>query len=224
LSAASASVDTAPHSEAAAVSAAAEADLGVIPVRPSILDLRAVRATVDIAAHLGWQAAFVLNSCPAGCGVAEAAIVMEARKALVAYGLPVAPQTIVQRAALAHALIDGLAVHEFAPEGKAASEMRGLWHWLKDTMRNGEGWQPDDRACGAARIRSGEPASPAAEPTAPVGPAAARRLQGAVVEALGVRLGRPLGSVPQGSIGRGGSPTAPSRQIPAMQKKGWPPG
>ena len=50
------------------------------------------------------------------------------------YGLPVVPVAIHQRADLAHALIDGRAVSEFAPTGKATRELRQLWRWAKENM------------------------------------------------------------------------------------------
>ena len=50
-----------------------------------------------------------------------------ARRALADYGTPVSPASIGLRAALAHALVDGRAVNEFDPAGKAALEMTKLW-------------------------------------------------------------------------------------------------
>ena len=77
----------------------------------------------------GSPAAILLNAVPPGRGVAEASVTTEARRALAAYGLPVVPTAVGQRAALAHALNDGRAVTEFEPDGKAAEELRGLWRW-----------------------------------------------------------------------------------------------
>ena len=126
-------IDTAPHSEAAAVTAARLADLVLIPTRPGILDLRAIGATVGIVQGVKAKAAIVLNSCPPsrGLGVAEAGIVGEARQGLEDYGLPVAPVAITQRAALSHALIDGRAVVEYEPDGKASRELGKLWQWIE---------------------------------------------------------------------------------------------
>ena len=125
-------VDTAPHAAEDARSVAALVDLVVIPSRPAILDLRAIRATVDIAGKAAARAVVVLNACPAGRSVAEASIVTEARQALTAYGLPLAPVAVTQRAAFSYALNDGRAVSEFEPDGKAADELRKLWEWLRD--------------------------------------------------------------------------------------------
>jgi len=123
-------IDTAPHANADATAAARAADLALIPCRPSILDLRAIGATVDLVRAVGRPAAIVLNSAPASRGYGDAGIAAEARRGLLAYGLPVAPVAITQRAALSHALIDGRAVTEFEPTGKAAGELRALWRWI----------------------------------------------------------------------------------------------
>jgi chromosome partitioning protein len=120
-------VDTAPHAEATAAEAARAADVVVIPSRPSVLDLEAIGATVDIVRAVRRPASIILNACPTRSPVIE-----QARAALGAYELPVCPTPIIQRVALAYALIDGRAVSEFEPEGKAAEEIRGTWKWISN--------------------------------------------------------------------------------------------
>jgi chromosome partitioning protein len=128
-------VDTAPHAAEEARIVAGLVDLVVIPTRAAILDLRAIRATVEIVRRAKAKAIVVLNAVPAGRGVAEASIVTEARRALAAYGLPLAPVVVTQRAALSHALNDGRAVTEFEPDGKASAELQTLWSWLNVQAR-----------------------------------------------------------------------------------------
>jgi chromosome partitioning protein len=118
-------VDTAPHAEAMAAEAARAADVVIIPSRPSILDLEAIGATVDIVRAVRRPAAIVLNACPARSPVIE-----QARTALEAYELALCPTPVMQRVALAYALIDGRAVTEFEPDGKAAEEIRDSWKWI----------------------------------------------------------------------------------------------
>jgi len=124
-------VDTRPSVERDASEVARLADLALIPTRPAILDLRAIGATVDVVKAARRPAAIVLNSCPPARGIGEASLTAEARRGLRAYGLPVSPTAITQRAALAHALIDGQAVTEFEPDGKAAAEVRKVWEWAR---------------------------------------------------------------------------------------------
>ena len=128
-------IDTAPHAADEARIVAGLVDLVVIPTRAAILDLRAIRATVEIVRRAKARSVVVLNAVPAGRGVAEASIVTEARRALAAYGLPLAPAVVTQRAALSHALNDGRAVTEFEPDGKASAELQTLWSWLDDQAR-----------------------------------------------------------------------------------------
>jgi chromosome partitioning protein len=120
-------IDTRPSAGADAAAAAGLADLVLIPTRPAIFDLKAIGATVDIVASAKIPAFIVLNGTPASRGFGEASTTADARRALADYGLPVAPVSIGLRAALAHALVDGRAVNEFDPAGKAAVEMTNLW-------------------------------------------------------------------------------------------------
>ncbi len=78
-------IDTAPHSESAALAAAREADLILIPCRPAILDLRAISQTVDLARIAGKHAAIVLNAVPA-----RGPLTNEAIEAVASYGVGVA--------------------------------------------------------------------------------------------------------------------------------------
>jgi chromosome partitioning protein len=127
-------IDTRPSVERDTAEVAKLADFILIPTRPSILDLRAIGATTEVVKLAKKPAAVLLNSCPAGRGIFESSLTAEARKGLAAYGLPVVPVSITQRAALAHALIDGQAVTEFEPKGKAAHELRQLWKFTEDKL------------------------------------------------------------------------------------------
>ncbi len=72
------------------------ADVIVVPTRPAILDLRAILETLNIVKG-SKKAHAVLNACPAPRGAVEAPAATDARKALKAFGVPVAPTTISQR-------------------------------------------------------------------------------------------------------------------------------
>jgi len=124
-------LDTAPHSSHEAATAVTLADLVLIASRPAILDLEAIGESVKIVKRQQAHAAVVLNACPPPHVFGETAIVREAREALAAYGLPVSPVSVSQRAAFSHALIDGHAVTEFESRGKAAAEIRRLWDWIE---------------------------------------------------------------------------------------------
>lgn len=125
-------VDTRPSVERDTVDVARLSGFALIPTRPSILDLRAIGATVDAVKATRRPAGIVLNACPPPRVFSDAALTVEARQGLLGYGLPVAPVAVTQRVALTHALIDGRAVTEFEPAGKAANELRRLWRWLEE--------------------------------------------------------------------------------------------
>ena len=124
-------LDTAPHSSHDAAAAAELADLVLIVSRPAILDLEAIGESVKIVKQQGCRSAIILNACPPPHRGGETAIVREAREALGVYGLPVSPVSVSQRAAFSHALIDGHAVTEYENSGKAATEIRSLYDWIK---------------------------------------------------------------------------------------------
>lgn len=124
-------VDTRPSAEDDALEAAKAADLVLIVLKPTILDLRAVAATVDTVKAAGASAVFVINQAPAGRNGAEASIVQEAIDALAGYGLPVCPVVLHNRASYHAALIDGRAVIEAEPSGKAAQEIDALWAFVE---------------------------------------------------------------------------------------------
>lgn len=115
-----------PHAEAPALGAARASDLVLVPCRPGILDIRAIGATVDIAALAGKRPAVVLNAVPARGGIAA-----DARAAILrAYPCDVAPCWFGHRAAFGHSLVQGMSATEYEPSGKAADEVRALWRWV----------------------------------------------------------------------------------------------
>lgn len=124
-------VDTRPSAEADALEAATVADLGLLVVKPSILDLRAVAGTVETVKRTKTPAVILMNQAPPARGEVEAGITQEARSALEGYGLPVLPVILHARAAYHAALIDGRAVNELEPHGKATAEIATLWRLLE---------------------------------------------------------------------------------------------
>lgn len=120
-------IDTAPHSESAALLAARLADIVVIPCRPSILDLRAIRSTADLVNSANRRAVVVLNACPTIGKMAD-----RAQKAVegMGLGLEVAPQRVGHRALFVHCATDGRVACELDATSKAAEEIRKLHDWL----------------------------------------------------------------------------------------------
>jgi chromosome partitioning protein len=117
-------IDTAPHSESAALAAARAADLILIPCRPAIFDLKAISTTVDLAKLAGKPACVVFNAVQPRGSLAD-----EASTAVESYQIEIAPVRIAQRAAYVHALTVGQVAQEYEPEGKAAEEIKHLYKW-----------------------------------------------------------------------------------------------
>ena len=122
-------IDTAPHSESAAIAAARAADLVLIPCRPAILDLRAISNTVDLVKLAGTPAAVVLNSVPPRGSLAD-----EAAEAIAGYDVPLVPVRITQRAGFVHSLTLGRSIQEYEPSGKGAQEIQQLYLWVCSTV------------------------------------------------------------------------------------------
>ena len=123
-------LDTAPHSSEVALAAAEAADLVLIPCRAGILDLRAIGATARLAKIAGKPAHVVLNSMPPRANN----VIADAREAVTVHGLDVAPVTIQQRVAYAHALTAGQTAQEYDPDGKASEEITELYAWLRTVL------------------------------------------------------------------------------------------
>lgn len=118
-------IDSAPHSESAALAAARAADFIIIPCRPALLDIRAIKNTIDIASLAGTPVAVVLN-----CIQARGSLANEAQEAIESYGAPLSPVRITHRAAFIHSITASQGVQEYEPKGKAAQEMADLFKWI----------------------------------------------------------------------------------------------
>jgi len=116
-------IDTAPHSETAALAAAKTADLILIPCRPSYIDLKAIATSVDLAQIAKRPALFVLSCVRPG----DKSLPDQAEQGLGVYKIPVAPVRISQRAAFVHSLTAGQTVQEYEPDGAATKEITALF-------------------------------------------------------------------------------------------------
>jgi chromosome partitioning protein len=118
-------IDTAPHSENAALKAARNADLILIPCRACLLDLKAISTTVELVRLAGKipVSVFVINSIRPG----DKSLPDGAEKALDQHGIPTAAVRISQRVAFVHSLTAGQTVTEYEPDGEAAKEIRQLF-------------------------------------------------------------------------------------------------
>ena len=124
-------VDTAPHSDSAALEAARTADLVLIPCRPAILDLEAITNTLAFLRTTGTPVLVVLNAIAATGQDAR-----QAEEALSAHQVETCPVRLGRRVAFARSLVTGQAAQEFEPDGKAAREVRKLHTFVRARLQD----------------------------------------------------------------------------------------
>ena len=127
-------IDTRASSIEDSLDAAKAAQLTLLVVRPSPLDLRAIRKTVEALKPLGRPATFVLNQAPSRRVDREPAIVGAAVELLLGYGLPLAPVALRSRSVYQTAFAQGLSPQETEPDGRAAAELKSLWAHVSERL------------------------------------------------------------------------------------------
>jgi chromosome partitioning protein len=119
-------IDTAAGAVEDVGMAVALADLCLLVVRPTLLDLAAAVRTVDITRRLRKPTLAVVNQAPVPRGGVEAPIVKRALRALDFMRLTTAPTLLRSRIIYQTALETGRSVEE-ADDAAAAGEIRALW-------------------------------------------------------------------------------------------------
>jgi len=114
-------IDSPPHAETEARIAIRAADLVVVPVQPSPMDLWATRPTLELAAAEKTPALLIFNRVLPRANLTEA---MEAEAERL--GAKIARARLGNRVAFAAALAEGRAVGETQPRGRAAQEIAAL--------------------------------------------------------------------------------------------------
>jgi chromosome partitioning protein len=121
-------VDTAGRSNEASRSVIQQADLVVMPVKPSASDLWALTATVEACKAAGRPFTFVVNQAVRG-----ASLTVQAVSALSEHGV-VAPVVIHNRVGYAAAMGLGQTIQEMEPKGPGAAEIASLWEFVQKRM------------------------------------------------------------------------------------------
>jgi chromosome partitioning protein len=127
-------IDTRASSIEDSLDAAKAAQLTLVVVRPTAIDLHAIRKTIEALKPLGRPAAFVLNQAPSRRVDREPAIVGAAVELLLDYGLALAPVALRSRGIYQTAFAQGLSPQELDPEGLAAGELRALWEHVSERL------------------------------------------------------------------------------------------
>ncbi len=122
-------IDSPPHAETEAKIAMRSADLVIVPLQPSPMDLWATGKTVEQVAGQGSRGLLVLNRVPARAKIAE-----EMTKATQTMGAELAHARLGNRVAFAAAMLAGKGVTEAASSSRAAEETRALAREILDAV------------------------------------------------------------------------------------------
>ncbi|HUG62625.1 MAG TPA: ParA family partition ATPase [Methylomirabilota bacterium] len=114
-------VDTPPKSDLEARHAIEAADLVIVPVQPTAVDLWATRPTLEMVNRGGPPALLVINRVPPR-GASSAEIIA----AIAELGAPAAATRLGNRVAFAASMGEGATATETAPGSKAAEESYAL--------------------------------------------------------------------------------------------------
>jgi chromosome partitioning protein len=121
-------IDTQPSNSEAPLQAAQASDYCLIITRPNQFDLDAIGSSLNIAKMAEKPSFVVINQAQPQAKVDDIMELIQTRTETI-------PVIIRSRADFAHAPTVGQGVLEFAPDGKAAEEIRVLFSWLENHCR-----------------------------------------------------------------------------------------
>jgi chromosome partitioning protein len=122
-------IDSPPHAETEARQAVRAADLVLVPLQPSPLDLWATQPTLNLALSEQRQARVVLNRV-----ASRGKLLDTLKREIDRASMPAATASLGNRSAFAHAMSEGLGVTEWEPRGVAADEIRALGDELRKLL------------------------------------------------------------------------------------------
>jgi chromosome partitioning protein len=128
-------IDTPPNKSSLVAEAIRLATLVVIPARPGVFDLAAVEDTIALCRELRKPYAVVINAAPPKRSDAEAAMVSEARDALLRQAVPVWSGQITHRSDFSLALGSGEGAKEYDAQSLAAAEIGQLWSAIERSVK-----------------------------------------------------------------------------------------
>jgi chromosome partitioning protein len=132
-------VDTPPTVSALVTEAIRAATLVVIPTRPTVFDLTAVRETIDLCRSARKPYAVVVNSAPVKREDQESPVVTQAREGLAKLHVPLWGGQITQRTNFSMSLAAGEGAREYDADSPAAAEIARLWAAITKSVQAIEG-------------------------------------------------------------------------------------
>jgi chromosome partitioning protein len=127
-------IDTPANVSASVVEAIRAARLVIIPCRPGLLDIDAVRETIDFSRRLGTPYAVVLNGAPPRREDTESPVVTAARECLAELKVPVWGGQITQRVSYSLAVSRGEGVQEQELDPGSCAEVARLWQAIEKSV------------------------------------------------------------------------------------------
>jgi chromosome partitioning protein len=128
-------IDTPPTISALVTDAIRSATLILIPTRPAVFDLNAVRETIDICRSARKPYAVVLNAAPSKRDDQESPIATEAREGLAKLRVPVWAGQITHRTNYSIALAAGEGAREYDADSASAAEIGRLWNAIEKSVK-----------------------------------------------------------------------------------------
>jgi len=128
-------IDTPPQMSGIVNDAIRAATLVVIPARPSVFDIDAVKQTIEYARERRKPYAIVLNGAPPRRDASEAPITASARQSLDELKAPVWSGQITHRTTYSLALAEGEGAREFDPDSLAATEIARLFSAIERSVK-----------------------------------------------------------------------------------------
>lgn len=123
-------IDCPPHAETETKNAMRSADLVVIPVQPSPMDVWATTPTAEFAKDQGTDVRLVLNRVPPRSRLVDAV-----QGLLRESDLKLTANTLGNRVAFAASMMEGLGVTESEPSSQAADEIKALAQELEKAAK-----------------------------------------------------------------------------------------
>jgi chromosome partitioning protein len=127
-------IDMPPDSRYALVAARCS-DLVLIPMRPTLFDLKVTRALIQLLQSARASYAVVINAAPPLRQAGDSPMVRETRDALADIGPRLWSRQITHRLAVPYAVIGGAGVMETEPDGFAAREYGALWQAVCNKLK-----------------------------------------------------------------------------------------
>jgi chromosome partitioning protein len=128
-------IDTAPNLSASVTDAIRCATLAIIPCRPGVFDLDAVKETIGFASQVRVPYAVVINAAPPKRQDVESPMVRQARNSLAEQRIPVWGGQITQRANFSLSLAEGEGAKEYEAASQAAAEIGRLWLGIERSVK-----------------------------------------------------------------------------------------